>query len=225
MVRPLTRRLIAPRAGGTIVALLLGAVVASSCASPSFTYIRDPTNHAIFKIPYSWTTWDKVDFYRDQHPKVGRVAAQQATTGQWLLGFDASPTAKISDLLSASSRYPSGFVKERPVDTSEQQTLGTDAGLRNVVIPIDQGAAQNPTLLHVNSSSSLSLPPGYKGVRVVFTLRDSTDSPAVTISQTAVVNPGVTNLYLLVIGCGSACYRAHEAAIQQVVDSWNMKGS
>ena len=207
------------------MALLLGVLVASSCASPSFTYIRDPTNHAIFKIPYSWTRWDKVDFYRDQHPKVGRVAAQQATAGQWLLGFDASPTAKISDLLGVTSSYPSGFVKERPVDTSEQQTLETDAGLRNVVLPIDQQAAQNPDLVHVNSSTSLKLPPGYKGVRVVFTLRESTDSPSMTINQTAVVNPGVSNLYLLVIGCESSCYRQDFASISQVVDSWTMKGS
>jgi len=208
-----------------VTSLLLAATIASSCGAPSFVYVRDPTNKAIFKIPFAWTRWDKVDFYRDQHPNVGVVTAQSATKGQWLIGFDASPAARISDFLSPSSSYPTGFAKQRPVDASEQTTLSTNAGLRNVVLPIDQQAQQNPDLLQVDSSTSLKLPPGYRGVRVVFTLRETTGAPPMTISQTAVVDPGVANLYLLVIGCATGCYRHDAAEINQVVDSWTMKGS
>ncbi|HEY1332087.1 MAG TPA: hypothetical protein VGH10_11545 [Actinomycetota bacterium] len=178
----------------------------------------------MFRVPGQWTTFDQTALYRDQFPNSSFESARNATSGSWTVAFDASPTPSIKDLLGLTA-YPTGFAKSRPATAAERTSLKTPAGLRNAVIPIDQQQKSNPDLVHVISSQNLKLSGGYRGVRVVFTIQEDPTAPGLEINQTAIVDPGIQNLYLLVIGCDQTCYANSGPAIQQVVGSWTVKES
>jgi hypothetical protein len=203
----------------------VAVVLAVSCVAPSFRYFRDPSGTAIFKLPASWTVYDQIDLYRGQHPTVSYLTAQSATAGQWIVAFDSSSRPAISDLLSPGSSDPSGLSRVQPVvDTQQQQQLSTSAGLRNAIIPLDQQIAQNPRLLHIIDTRQLPLSGGYRGLRVVFEARPDPKAPYDVFNQTIVVDPAITHIFVLLIGCSTTCYFGpYRDLIDEVAGSYTIK--
>jgi hypothetical protein len=203
----------------------VAVVLAASCAPPSFRYFRDPSGTAIFKLPATWTVYDQVDLYRGQHPRVSYLTAQSATAGQWVIAFDSSSPPAISDLLSPGSSNPSGLARVQPVvDAQQQQQLSTSAGLRNAIIPLDEQIVQNPELLHIRSTQQLPLTGGFRGLRVVFEARPDPTAPYDVFNQTIVVDPAISRIFVLLIGCSAACYFGpHRGLIEEVAGSYTIK--
>ncbi len=200
-------------------------MLAGACAAPSYTYVKDPAADAIFKLPRDWTVYDQTQIYRHSNPNATEESAVTATSGEWLVGFDASSTPSLNHLLDSTAADPTGFAKVRPVTSAEHTTFASPTALRNLVINLDQNLKAHPDLVKVVSSQTLHLPGGFKGLRVTFGIRSDTSSPYFTINQTALVDATVQKLYMLVIACQSSCYLQSQRAIDQVVESWTVKRS
>jgi hypothetical protein len=217
-----TRRFV-PLDARLVMVALAASLLAAACGSPSAIYLKDPSGKLVFKLPPSWTVFDQMQVYRDQHPGATFQAAQSATAGQWLVGFDGSAAPSIRDLLSPTATKPTGFSKVRPVTSTEQATLATTAGLRNAVFSLDQEQKQSPDLVRIQESHLQRLSGGYRALRITFSIEASASGPAMTFSQVAAVDSGIQHLYLLLIGCADDCYRENRTSINQVLDSWTLK--
>jgi hypothetical protein len=207
--------------------LALAAISAAlvACAAPSTDFVKDPSGTLLLELPAQWTVFDQTQLYRDQHPDTSFQVAETATAGQWTIGFDSASKPTVGNLLTLGSPQPTGFVKVRPVQASEQETLATYAGLRNLIFGLDKQKAQTPDLVQMGSSRILHFPGGYRTLEVTFGLRSTADDPFTRFTQIAAVDSNVQNLYLLVIGCAASCYDQNHHAIDDVLNSWTLKES
>ena len=70
---------------------------------------------------------------------------------------------------------------------------------------------------------------GYHGVRMVFNvslegnLTVAPGNQVMRISQVALVDPATSLLYLLVVRCSAACYKANQTAIDQIISSFTVR--
>jgi hypothetical protein len=208
-----------------LVALAAISAALVACGAPSTDYVKDPSGTLLLKLPAQWTVFDQTQLYRDQHPDTSFQVAENATTGQWTIGFDGAAKPAVGNLLTLDSSQPSGFVKVRPVQASEQESLDTYAGLRNLIFGLDKQKAQTPDLVQMDSSRILHFPGGYRTLEVTFGLRSAAADPFTRFTQIAAVDSNVQNLYLLVIGCAASCYDQNQHAIDDVLNSWTLKES
>ena len=220
----MSRARLSPGVGRLLVVLAAAAgVLAAACGAPSANYQRDPSGHLVFALPTQWTVFSQTELYRNSNPDASYVAARNATSGQWTIGFDGGPTPSVDELLTITSPRPTGFAKVRPATAAEQQSLATYAGLRNLVFSLDSEVRKDPTLVRIDSSRVLHFSGGYRALEVTFSVRDSIARPFTTFTQVAAVDAGVQHVYLLLIGCGADCYHANLTSIDRVISSWTLK--
>jgi hypothetical protein len=199
------------------------ASLASACSRQSADFVKDPSGTLLLKLPNRWTVFDQTQLFHDQHPDTSFQVAETQTAGQWTIGFDSGSPAGMKNLLALDAPQPSGFVKVRPVQASEQETLATYAGLRNFIFSLDKQKSQTPDLVEVDSSKILHFPGGYRTLEVTFGLRGTSDGPFTRFTQIVAVDSSVQNLYLLVIGCAATCYDQNRQTIDDILNSWTLK--
>lgn len=111
------------------------ALVAGSCASPGYTYVRNTDVRAAFKVPSTWQTFDK-------NAVLGLSGPQPNVPDpiQWLVGIDANPQGSPSDLLRAgalTSSEPQGIALVQDLSFTERDSANISY-LRNFLFPVDQ---------------------------------------------------------------------------------------
>jgi hypothetical protein len=156
------------RLGFPVVVVAL-ALVAGSCASPGYTYIRNTDVRAAFRLPSSWQTFDK-------DAVLGLSGPQPNVPDpiQWLVGIQANPQGSPADLLRASSltsSQPQGIALVQELSFTERDSASIGY-LRNFLFPVDQ-LIQNSSDARVLAYDDSIVRSGFRGVHLVFQFRSA----------------------------------------------------
>jgi hypothetical protein len=227
------------------------AILAVSCAAPQYQYVRDSHTRTAFRVPTTWTIFDK-------QAVLGLPPGPQASTPdpiEWLVGIDGAPQASVGHVLDThnlASDEPQGIGLVRELSFSERDTASI-AYLRNFLFPIDQ-LIQNESDAAVVSYDDKLDQNGFRGIQMVFQFRASalakatassaTPSPTgdeqlqrallggegvavlspdfVEVDQKAFIDPTSSKVYYVAILCSADCYQHNRDQITAAVESWTV---
>ena len=75
----------------------------------------------------------------------------------------------------------------------------------------------------VETYSILNLDKGLSDCDILLKIDEGTGNQVMRISQVALVDPATSLLYLLVVRCSAACYKANQTAIDQIISSFTVR--
>jgi hypothetical protein len=237
--------------GRRVLLAWLSGVFIASCAAPQYQYVRDSHTRTAFRVPTTWTIFDK-------DTVLGLPPGPQPNTPdpiEWLVGIDGAPDASVGHVLDThnlASDEPQGIGLVRDLSFSERDSASI-AYLRNFLFPIDQ-LIQNESDAAVVSYDDKLDQNGYRGVHLVFQFRASalakataaTTQPSSTgdeqlqrallggegvavlspafveVDQKAFIDPTSSKVYYVAILCSADCYQRNRDQIGAAVDSWTV---
>lgn len=201
------------------------AVLLSACAPSDFSFVSSSDRNAYFKVPSDWRFFDKKDILVASGQSLSAETNRQLS---WLIAFDADPRPSLDHVLSI------GKAPEHPVVMARVQALPFQVrdqfslrSLRNSVYPVDQLLSANAA--EILSSEDVVLEGGLHGNRLTYDIslqgisNVANLSGVIRVTQIAVVDPGLTKLYMFTIRCESHCYRDNKSLLDQIADSWTVK--
>jgi hypothetical protein len=204
--------------------IALGAllvVLLSSC-STSVTYGGSAAQGVFFKMPRSWTVYSQTKLQDMGFVNATQTSQAEAAGNSYQLFVSfASPNphlgARGAPDLSGAYPWAYSFVESLGGSDAESITLGS---LSDLVLPVDtltqQGAAQQlaPTQLLVKGD--------LRGSRIAYQAKSTAGS--VAFEQEALINSPTREVWVLAVGCSPACFQAHKATINKIVDSFTVTG-
>jgi hypothetical protein len=207
------RRGVASRAAAlTILALLV-----ASCSGSGYTYVSQTSTKTFFKVPDDWKVFRKDSVLA--HP--GVISGIAAKDDRFLVNFDADPKPSLKHNF-LTGKFPFGVARVRALSADEQDQYSL-AMLRNEVIPIDQLLQEDPKSVDVLASPRLLTHDGLRGAKLEYSVHLS-DGTTFTATQVGFVDTATRNVWFLMVGCSTQCYKRHSAAIHRVIDSWTVEG-
>lgn len=204
-------------------------MVTAACAAPEYTYVKNSGQKTYFKVPHDWqqTGTDSLDdMLSGTNPDSARKTARQQTW--WSVAYDAATTPDARHLLiNGVTDEPIVYARISPLTETQQNAVSLDM-LRNAILPVTDDAreasAANADLTDFELLHDEVLAPtsGLHGVRVVF---DYVLGSGVmhTFDETALVNNDNSKLYLLMIRCSTACYKARHDELDTIATSFTVR--
>lgn len=202
--------------------LALAAVALSACSSP-YIYTGSAQLKMVFRVPGDWTAYSS----RDVGDKLAAVL-DPSFAGQYpfLAAFDAAPDASLEDVINPGRLvdYPVvlSWVRTLPAGMRDQMSLRT---LRNSLYQVDR--IEDEGSGHTVSYSPFSLPGGYWGNKIRFVIRGTTPTTAgsaLEFSQIAATDADAKYQYVLIVSCTPDCFARNKGAIEDILNSWRLKG-
>jgi hypothetical protein len=205
------------RLASLLVALATVSVV-SGCAGTGFHYVKRSEDRTYFKVPDSWKLFDESEMLAADKSLSKRERAAFRENA-WEKGFDGSPTPSIHHLDVATNRHPAGRAIVLSLSADAADTLSLQS-LRNLFFDID--GTQGGTAANVLEYRPVTFDGGYRGSRLVAEVTQN--KKTFTVNQIAVVDQATHKVHALVVACTRACYDANETKIEEIVDSYTVKG-
>lgn len=227
------------------------AIVLSSCAEPSYEYVRNTDVRAAFRIPAGWAAFSEDEV-------LGLGSGPPADTPdpiRWLVGLDGSPEASVDHILDRAhlaGDHPQGLVLVQDLSFIERDAASIQY-LRNFIFPVD-ALLQNASDAQVLAYDDDVQREGFRGVHLVYQFRASaldtiaqadpqqqTAAPSdlqrsllggagvgvlspdfVQVSQTAYLDPSSNRVYFMAVLCSATCFSRNRGDIEATVDSWTV---
>ncbi|MEV5407739.1 hypothetical protein AB0K60_02715 [Thermopolyspora sp. NPDC052614] len=210
---------------GSGVAVALAAtmtVVLAGCAGPEFTYVRDSSGQAYFKVPAQWQKVDQKALDRVILGDPDSPQTQQLKSLIWTVAYDAHSTPSIEHLVGSSgpTNDPFALAMVRPL-TEEQRQQASLNFLRNALFPV-VGEQATASGVEIIKDEELPQRGGAKGVRTVFNVTMG-EKGTQTFNQTAYLSGDGSRMSVLLIQCSSACYKAQSKQIDLIAQSFKIK--
>jgi hypothetical protein len=204
-----------------LLSTVAAAALLASCAGTGYHYVSNSSDHTYFKVPDAWKLYDQHSLLKTAGSQLSAQERQQELATSWSTGFDANPKPAPSHVYRLGGGYPTGtaLVQQLSADTADTISLQS---LRNFVFDVDT-AAQNHTA-DVIQYDQITRSGGFHGIHMVVRAAMS-NGASITLNEIALLDPGTTKLYALVVSCSSTCYEHNQSKIEQVVDSWTVKDS
>lgn len=203
--------------------LIVPGFAIAGCAAPQFTYVRDSSANAYFKVPYHW---HKIS--------ASSLSAQLKSTGfstgvgLWEAGYDANGIPSASHVFSESTVKPFAFALVEPLSLAASNAMSYNL-LRDFILPVTpaqrQAAASRGFPLskfQLVSDSMITPGSGVHGIREIFSYTYP-DGNTVTFDQVALTNSNSTMVYLLLVHCLSSCYGKNSSQIDTVMKSFTVR--
>jgi hypothetical protein len=198
---------------------------ASACAGPGYTFVSSSSTHSYFRVPSSWKLFTKQQLLVAANLE---DSPQAASSFPFLAGYDGDPSPSIGHVLALTTvtQYPVVMARVEKLSPSGHEQLSV-ASLRNSVYAVDQ-------LLQNDAADILSYKEvvesgGYHGIRMVYNvslegnLTIASGNQVMRVNQVVLVDPATSLMYLLVVRCSAACYKANQTAIDQVTSSFTVR--
>ena len=200
--------------GGRRAALLavVGGLAfgATACDSSGYQYVKNSEEGAYFKVPNDWELFKVEEGLPEDRP----VPDGALMDGPWRIVFDAddAPDAAHIEAEVGSIRMD---VRDS-VSNVDLRSLALDG--TDPIALYEQGSNE----VEIVRYEDITTADGLRGNRVVLN-KLVADGTHVTIDQIALVDPGTTTLYRLLVKCSSTCYLENRNQIDTVVDSWQIR--
>lgn len=213
------------------------AILLAGCTS-GYTYVTNSKTKTFFKIPDQWRLYSENEIFASQIQTLSPQTEAAVRSALWMVAFDADPHPSLDHLFQLTTRcdtvkatspqklpvgcYPEGFAQVRPLSSNERDALSL-ATMRNEIFQVDQMIAADPNSVEILLQDDVVLGSGFHGSRYVMNVKRPDTGLFLTVSQTTLVDPATTRLYLFVIGCEAHCYVDRQKTIDQIVQSWTVK--
>ncbi|GIE85278.1 hypothetical protein [Actinoplanes regularis] len=215
----------------TGAAVIAVAAVATGCAAPEYTYVKNSDLKTYFKVPHDWHatgTGDLDDTLSGTNPDSANSAARQRMW--WSVAYDADAAPTAAHLLTGQvTDQPIVYARVADLTESQQNVISLDT-LRDLFLPVTadarESAAQSTQLTGFELLRDEVLTPadGLHGVRIVFDY-ELADGVLHTFDQTALVNNTGDRLYLLIIRCSTSCYRDRSDELDTIAASFTVRSN
>ena len=207
---------------GPIAAVVVAAAaLLAACGGDEFQYIANRDANVFLRLPDGWQVFGQDEILEAQ--QAAGVSADRVQPTQdriWMRGFDASPGAKVEDVLQLGGDQLRGFAEVRPLAPAERDAVSL-ASLRGIGFGVDPvAAAQDPESgVEIRQLEEIS-DDHVRGVHIVASI--TSDSGTIVVAQTALVDTDTTTLYRLSLSCSVRCYDDNVDVIDQVTASWRV---
>ena len=226
------------RRASLLALVLVGALFATACGKPAYTYVSNKDANTYFKVPSDWTQSKDttgLDFtFAHAVFNVTDMHSQLFDTFQkvrWSVEYQSPPD------INAQLDGPLAYGLVTPVLPSFQGNISLDwlrdmlgdpvsIGARTQAIASGQGLPRGFELLN---DEVLTPSPGRHGVRVIYNLFVFVDQLGngflATYDLTAITNDDSSLVYALLVGCTAECYRKNAVKINDVVTSFTVRSA
>ena len=209
-------------ASAVAASLLVASLLVAGCGGSNHQYISNGTENLFFRVPKDWTI-----FRLSQTDGDGRVPAQPSGADRtWHVLADASPAATADNARQdAMPDAPVAVAEVWKFDFSHNEQM-SQTRMRSTLFGGFDPLLQDPGLpaeWEVVSAAAVNFGKGVLGYRVVIN-QPTPEDPTVfrTISGTSAFDATSSTMYLLKVLCKSECYKANQAAIDDVATSWTV---
>ena len=199
-----------------LVAALAAVMLLAGCAAPAHQYVSAKSYGMYFALPNGWAQVPDAQLttaeqgWRDD---AGSVFTQTLLwQGAW-----AGGTRNADDVLAATpTTVPIVFTFVRDLLPVEQQSIGPDptTALQDLIVPASSLPAGSVATTPLREA-------GFVGIR------QRAAYPVHGVPQTtevvSMLAPGKKRVYVLLIRCTTACFRAQRPAIDAIIGSLTFK--
>lgn len=207
---------------GALVAL---AFVAAGCGGSKYHYVANSQNGNFFKVPTGWNFKNVTE-----EDKAGRPdEIPSGIVSIWHTQFDNAPAfdQPTLDVLQLPEQVV-GHAQIYTISRSDREQLSMSA-VRSMAFGfgVDPLAPPDELSPRVRPVSFVGLTGGEgTGSRVIanFNLaEDNTEPRWMTVDVSFLLDIRTNRIFTLRMACGSSCYLAHNAAIDEIATSWTVK--
>lgn len=204
---------------------LLGAACAPS--GTSYRFVKSSDGSAFFRVPETWHMFNK-----EQMLTASNLAKSEEVAGrfQWLVGFDASRSPSVENVVSIASlpRDPTvqAYVRELSPETRDIVSLQF---MRNSLLRVDELVASDLATVVDPPALVVMQESGAHGIRLTYDVAPlgagsvTAQNQVVRVTQISLVDLQYRFFYQFYVSCVVDCYVANGTVIDQIVDSWTIK--
>jgi hypothetical protein len=206
---------------GRGVLTALGVALLGACATSGYTYVANDDLGAYFRVPDTYQVYDNDEVMEPLLADVSEDVAAAVREQQWVVAFDANEEPAVDRFVAQitdPSEAVAGYARVRTLGQEERLSYSLQS-LRNELIPADQAAALGERLevLNVEEVSQ----DGARGLKLTFSVQVSDGT--LVFDQMSLVDDATSRVYLLALGCSSACYDASRDDIAAITESWTIE--
>jgi hypothetical protein len=206
-------------------AVVLAAILLSSCGHPTQKYGASTSEGVYFTVPNSWNEITMQALNAQEAKSTATSAIEKLALVKWQEAY--SPDMKIGPKETfslAPTNSPLAYVRVRDLFPEEVNAVSYNT-LRDVVQPVT-GWVNNPsttTPIYNIIDDHEVIQKGGRGVRTIFNFVESGVSQSV--DQTALMSTDHSKIYVFVIRCTTTCYNKNIKVISRIADSFTVRGT
>jgi hypothetical protein len=192
------------------IGLLLGA-----CGDAEHTYVEEPRSGLFVRLPPDWSVFPVDDGNPAGDPR------RDPTTGRWSVIVDGAEVPSRSHAEDALPDAPLGNVQITPLAMLQERLPLAQATLRRFFTADSSDPLVATATIADLEYEEIDLGHAW-GNRVEGTM--NLGAGEIRVVQLAFFDDGGDRLYRFRLLCSLACFVAHEAEINEVMDSFTLEG-
>lgn len=196
------------------------ALLLAACGEPSATYVTNKDLGVYFTVPSTWNEISERALDQAEFDQIDSAQAQQRyDLVRWQTAF-APSALRAKDVLATDPReFPVVFVRVRDLADAERNTVSLNT-LRDLVFPVTSAANSLPIVVDADTEVSQE---GGAGVDLSYEI--TLNEKAQRLRQIALLSKDRRVIYLLVVRCSSTCFAKNIDQINQIADSFTVRGA
>jgi hypothetical protein len=202
----------------TVAMMAAAAVLVAGCGDPDYRYASDSQEGVSFRVPYSWTIFD-----RTEEEFSGRLDGGATAQALRVWVIDSNELADPRNPEQVDGDVPVGNAQIIATASGLSQNLSI-ASVRSVGLefdPVNPATGLEDTW-EVVTDQPLRSEGGVSGAVAIWNYRETTDDEWLSQAREVFVDPASNRVYLLDIYCSAACFEQHRDDIFDVLDSWRI---
>lgn len=198
--------------------LLIAVLAITSCATPTTTYVSNKEAGVFFSVPQSWFEVSPRALDQQEFSQIGSVEDQQRyDLVSWQIAYAPQRLRAAAVLATAAQDFPVAYARVRGLSDGERNSVSLNT-LRDLVFPVTEGSSA----ISVNSDQEVSQPGG-AGVDLRYDI--TLDSGSQSLRQVALLSADRKTVYLFVIRCSTTCFKSNASEIDQIAQSFTVRGT
>ena len=214
------------RCGFKLSAVILGgALLLTSCGTPSQKYGSDSKDGVYFAVPNSWNQISSKDLASQEALSTVAGSSERLALVRYQVAYSPDAKIKAKDVLTLNTPdSPIVYARVRGLTDSEIQQVSYN-DLRNLILPLttwEDGTASSIPVYNVITDQE-AVQKGGRGVHTVFAFTNNGVSQ--TINQTGLLSNDHRTLVMFVVRCSTVCYNKNKTEIEKAVASLTDRGT
>lgn len=199
----------------------LGLLVLTGCATSGYTYVANDDLGAYFRVPDDYQVFPADEVLASALGELPAEEADAVLAREWAVAFDASDEPAVDRFISQiadPSDELAGYARVRTLNAQERLSYSMES-LRTELIPAQQFEMLGDRL-ELRDVTEVRQEAG-QGLKLTFAVEMPTGT--LVFDQVGLVDDDTSRVYLLAMGCSSACYDANRDAIADISESWTIE--
>lgn len=207
-----------------ITAALVAVVMLSAC-TPSKQYEGSKSDGAFFTVPNGWKKVDGAVLNKVEAKNANQDELDRLSMVTYQVGFTKAKKIDPKEIfLLEPTNDPVLYVRIRDLFPEERNAISLNT-LRNLVLPITDildGTIPNDRKFELYDDQEIK-EVGGRGVSLLYSFDYNGINE--TVSQVALMSNDQNKIYVFIIRCSTECYNKNIDEIDEIVNSFTVKGA